>query len=141
MIIAVDFDGTIVEHKFPEIGRELPFAFETLRRLQGKNHQLILWTFRTGQTLDEAVEYCNKNGIEFFAVNKSYPEEKFDESNTSRKISADVFIDDRIVGGFPGWGEIWQMLNPNENPGIRDQLKNLSSDKKSSDSWFKKKFY
>jgi hypothetical protein len=139
MKIAVDFDGTIVEHKYPEIGRELPFAFETLRRLQEKNHQLILWTFRTGTTLDEAVEYCNKNGIEFYAVNKSYPEEKFDVSNTSRKIMADVFIDDRIVGGFPGWGEIWQMLNPNENPGIREQLKNIS-DKKSTDSWFKKIF-
>lgn len=44
MIIAVDFDGTIVEHKYPEIGRELPFAIETLKKLQQERHRLILWS-------------------------------------------------------------------------------------------------
>ena len=46
MIIAVDFDGTIVEHKYPAIGRELPFAIETLRKLQSERHKLILWTVK-----------------------------------------------------------------------------------------------
>ena len=46
MIIAVDFDGTIVEHKYPEIGRELPFAIETLKKLQQERHRLILWSVR-----------------------------------------------------------------------------------------------
>jgi hypothetical protein len=59
------------------------------------------------------VEYCRKNGIEFYAVNKNYPEEIFDET-ISRKINADIFIDDKNVGGFPGWSEIWQMLFPYE---------------------------
>ncbi len=140
MKIAVDFDGTIVEHKYPEIGLEMPFAFETLRAMQKQHHQLILWTFRTGSTLDEAVEYCRKNGIEFYAVNKSYPEELFDEKEVSRKVEADLFIDDRNIGGFPGWGEIWQMLNPHEHPSIREQLRNLPSGKKSPDGWLKKIF-
>lgn len=140
MKIAVDFDGTIVEHKYPEIGKEMPFAFDTLRAMQKKHHQLILWTFRAGKYLDEAVDYCKKNGIEFYAVNKSYPEEVFDETKLSRKIDADLFIDDRNVGGFPGWGEIWQMLNPHENPGIREQLRNLPQDNKASDDWLKKIF-
>lgn len=109
--IAVDFDGTIVEHDYPKIGREMMFAFDTLKALNKKGHRLILWTFRSGKYLEEAVEYCRKNGVEFYAVNKSFPEEMFD-STVSRKIDADLFIDDRNVGGFPGWGEIFQMLHP-----------------------------
>lgn len=49
MIIAVDFDGTIVEHKYPAIGKEIPFAFETLRKLQTEHHKLILWSVREGK--------------------------------------------------------------------------------------------
>ena len=111
MRIAIDFDGTIVEHMFPGIGRELLFAFDTLKELQKQKHQLILWTYRSGKELDEAVEFCRKNGVEFYAVNKNYPEEQWDGSS-SRKIQADVYIDDLNLGGFPGWSAVWQMLNP-----------------------------
>lgn len=110
MTIAVDFDGTIVEHRYPEIGKERTFAIETLKMLQKQGHLLILWTYRSGRELDAAVEYCRSRGLVFYAVNSNYPEEVFDGSN-SRKIIADVYIDDRNVGGFPGWGEIWHMLN------------------------------
>ena len=109
--IAVDFDGTIVEHEYPAIGKEKLFAFQTLRELNKMGVRLILWTFRTGKELEEAVEFCRENGVEFYAVNKSYPEEVYDES-ISRKIDADIFIDDKNVGGFPGWSAIWQILNP-----------------------------
>lgn len=111
--IAIDFDGTIVEHEYPEIGKEKLFAFQTMKELEKKGARLILWTFRIGNELDDAVEFCRKNGVEFYAVNKSYPEEIFDET-ISRKINADIYIDDKNVGGFPGWSEIWQMLNPFE---------------------------
>jgi hydroxymethylpyrimidine pyrophosphatase-like HAD family hydrolase len=110
--IAVDFDGTIVEHRFPKIGDEMVFAFESLRFLQGKGHRLILWTYRSGRLLDEAVAYCRENGIEFYAINKNFPEEHFAEGETSRKIKADIYIDDRNVGGFPGWGEVVRMIHP-----------------------------
>ncbi len=110
MLIAVDFDGTIVEHKYPAIGKEKIFAFETLKSLQSKGHLLVLWTIRTGKELDEAVEYCRKNGIEFYAVNRTHPEEEIADG-VSRKVNADLFIDDRNVGGFMGWGEIWQWIN------------------------------
>jgi hypothetical protein len=109
--IAVDFDGTIVEHEYPSIGKEKLFAFQTLRELNKMGVRLILWTFRTGKELEDAVEFCRENGVEFYAVNKSYPEEIYDES-ISRKIDADIFIDDKNVGGFPGWSAVWQMLNP-----------------------------
>jgi hypothetical protein len=111
--IAVDFDGTIVEHAYPQIGKEKLFAFQTLKELEKLGAMLILWTFRTGKELDEAVEYCRKNGIEFYAVNKNYPEEIFDEK-VSRKIDADIFIDDKNIGGFPGWSGVWQILIPYE---------------------------
>ena len=67
MIIAVDFDGTIVEHKYPEIGRELPFAIETLKKLQQERHRLILWSVREGKLLQEAVDFCRERGLEFYA--------------------------------------------------------------------------
>lgn len=112
LILAIDFDGTIVEDAYPGIGKPKIFAFETLKRLQDKGHRLILWTYRSGKHLDEAVAFCKKNGIEFYAVNCSFPEEEFDGSK-SRKIHADLFIDDRNIGGFLGWGEIYQRLtNP-----------------------------
>jgi len=110
MLIAVDFDGTIVEHRYPAIGKEKIFAFETLKDMKNKGHLLILWTIRTGKQLDDAVEYCKKNGIEFYAINRTHPEEEITD-NISRKVNADIFIDDRNVGGFMGWGEIWQWIN------------------------------
>jgi len=110
MKIAVDFDGTIVEHRYPRIGKVMPFAFETLKALQKKRHELILWTYRAGKELDEAVEFCKENGVEFYAINSSYPEEIY-SNNISRKIYADIYIDDRNIAGFPGWSAIWQILN------------------------------
>jgi hypothetical protein len=111
--IAVDFDGTIVDHEYPAIGKEKLFAFQTLRELEKLGARLILWTYRTGKELDEAVEFCRNNGVEFYAVNKNYPEEIFD-STVARKIDADIFIDDRNIGGFPGWSGVWQILTPYE---------------------------
>jgi hydroxymethylpyrimidine pyrophosphatase-like HAD family hydrolase len=110
-VIAVDFDGTIVEHKYPEIGKEMLFAFETLKAMQNRGHKLILWTIRTGELLQEAVEFCRSKGVEFYAVNANYPEEVLDEK-TSRKVNADIYIDDRSVGGFMGWSEVWTTLHP-----------------------------
>ncbi|MGC8823600.1 MAG: BT0820 family HAD-type phosphatase [Bacteroidales bacterium] len=110
MIIAVDFDGTIVEHEYPRIGKEKPFAFYTLKKLQAEGHLLILWTSRKGTALDEAVEFCRRHGVEFYAVNKNFPEEIWDDS-IARKIVADIYIDDRNLGGFPGWGEAYQMIS------------------------------
>jgi len=112
LILAIDFDGTIVEDAYPGIGKPKLFAFETLKRLQKDGHRLILWTYRNDTSLQDAIEFCKKNGLEFYAINSSFPEEKFDNKR-SRKIHADIFIDDRNVGGFIGWGEIYQMLtNP-----------------------------
>ena len=111
MTIAVDFDGTIVEHCYPAIGPEKPFAIDTLKYLSAKRHKLILWTVREGELLDEAVAYCKSRGLEFYAINKNYPEEKPTHEGYSRKLQADLFIDDRNLGGLPDWGEIYRMLS------------------------------
>ncbi|MGM9705911.1 MAG: hypothetical protein ACI3YB_08010, partial [Prevotella sp.] len=91
MTIAVDFDGTIVENKYPAIGEEMPFATETLRMLINERHRLILWTVREGRALEEAVNWCRERGVEFYAVNKDFPEEKAEHNrNYSRKIKAEL---------------------------------------------------
>lgn len=124
LTIAVDFDGTIVENNFPRIGKPILFAFESLKKLQEEGHRLILWTYRHGVRLEEAVDFCKQNGLEFYAINKSYPEEEFDNS-ISRKILADIFIDDRNLGGLKGWGEIYQSLT-NHKPEVKNTKRKKS---------------
>ena len=111
MTIAVDFDGTIVEDKYPQIGKERPFAVATLKQLMKDGHYLILWTVRKGEKLDDAVKWCEDRGIRFFAVNKDYADDELDQLHHSRKIKADLFIDDRSVTGLPDWGVIYQLIS------------------------------
>ena len=111
LLIAVDFDGTIVEDKYPAVGKAKPFAIETLKMLQNDGNRIILWTYRNGRKLDEAVQFLHDQGVPPYAVNRSYPEEVSHPDDVSRKIHADLFIDDRNFGGFPGWGVIYQKLN------------------------------
>lgn len=108
MIIAIDFDGTIVEHKYPEIGRPIPFAIDTLLQLQKEQHKLILWSVREGQLLQDAVDYCAEQGLYFAAHNENYLGE--DKTTASRKLNADLFIDDRNLGGLPDWGVIYNAI-------------------------------
>ena len=109
LIIAIDFDGTIVEDAYPKIGKPMIFAFETMKKLQSEGHRLILWTYRTDKKLQEAVDFCKQQGLEFYAINKSYPEEEFD-GKISRKIHATFFVDDRNIGGFIGWTAVHKLL-------------------------------
>ena len=125
MTIAVDFDGTIVEHRYPKIGEEIPFATETLKILAKERHRLILWTVREGDLLEEAIEWCRQRGVSFYAVNKDYPEEEKNHLGFSRKLKADLFIDDRNLGGLPDWGTIYQMIHEQKpyEPVLSDRQK------------------
>ena len=109
LIIAIDFDGTIVEDAYPKIGKPMIFAFETMKKLQSEGHRLILWTYRSDRKLQEAVDFCKQQGLEFYAINKSYPEEEFD-GKISRKIHATFFVDHRNIGGFIGWTAVHKLL-------------------------------
>lgn len=109
MLIAVDFDGTIVRHKYPAIGEEIPFAIDTLKLIQKElKHKLILWTVREGELLEEAVEFCRARGLHFYAVNQNHPETP--NFAVPRKLLADMFIDDRNFGGLPDWGFLYNAL-------------------------------
>ena len=124
MIIAVDFDGTIVTHEYPKIGKDIPFAIDVLKRLQQEErHLLILWTVRTGRLLEEALQYCRERGLEFYAANKNYPEE---EENEPRKLTAEMFIDDRNFGGLPDWGKIYRSIKglPEEEDYSQGRVRN-----------------
>lgn len=136
MKIAIDFDGTIVENAYPSIGRERPFAISTLKSLIADRHKLILWTVREGELLDEAVEWCRSRGVEFYAINRDYPEEEAANNNHfSRKLKVDLFIDDRNLGGIPDWGTIYSMvshrLSFEDYYANEDRIENRGSHKKS----------
>ena len=111
MIIAVDFDGTIVEHKYTKIGKEKPFAIATLKRLQHEGHRITLWTVREGELLQQAVDFCRVRGLEFYTINANFSDEHPEEPGYSRKIKADIFIDDRNLGGLPDWSTIYEMIH------------------------------
>ncbi|MCH8545653.1 MAG: hydrolase [Cryomorphaceae bacterium] len=130
-IIAVDFDGTIVEDAYPKIGKPMPFAFEALKKLSAEGHRIILWTYRYGKELRDAVDFCESNGLEFYAVNKSFPEEEFDRRKMSRKINADVFVDDRNFGGLKGWGEVYQEISQGK------ELSKKKTQQRSKNKWSK----
>ena len=116
MTIAVDFDGTIVEHQYPAIGKERPFATATLRKLIEDGHKLILWSVREGKLLDEAIQWCAERGVTFYAVNQNFDEDQQGETTEtnkafSRKLKVSLFIDDRNLGGLPDWGVIYQLIS------------------------------
>lgn len=111
MTIAVDFDGTIVEHRYPEIGKEIPFATTTLKKLIADGHRLILWSVREGDKLKAAIDWCNQRGVVFYEVNKDFDDDTPEKNrHFSRKLKVDVFIDDRNIGGLPDWGIIYELI-------------------------------
>lgn len=95
MKIAVDFDGTCVDHRYPDIGPEAPGAVRTMLDLIHNGHQLILWTMRSGEALDAAVEWFKRNDIDLFGV-QSDPEQS--GWTASPKCYAHIYIDDAAFG-------------------------------------------
>lgn len=116
-IILVDFDGTVVEAAFPQIGAPIPGAFDVLKELKAAGHRLILWTCREDeghkidkQYLTEAVNFCKANGVEFDAVNEALADDFRPECVRRRKPYFDFAIDDRNLGGFVSWDVIRQAI-------------------------------
>lgn len=109
--IAIDFDGTMVTHEYPQIGTEIDGAVENIKKLLMDGHRLILWTVRERELLDEALAWCEERGLVFYSVNSNFPEETLEEKHFSRKLQADIFIDDRSLGKLPHWDTIYQMIS------------------------------
>ena len=94
-IIAIDFDGTCVEHEYPNIGLDVDGAVETLRRLNNEGHRLILNTMRSDEKLEAAVRGFKERKIKLWGVNCN-PEQS--EWTSSPKVYADIYIDDAALG-------------------------------------------
>ena len=107
MIIAIDFDGTLAKEDWPKIGDPVPLAIETVKDLFEAGHILLLWTCREGQKLQDARMWCNEYGIGgyFTAFNQNDPERTSKFNNDSRKLGADMYIDDKAFG-WTGWGSV-----------------------------------
>lgn len=95
MYIAVDFDGTMVDHCYPEIGKPVPGALVFCRKFMEQGHQIILWTMRSGKELEEAADYMRSNGIELFGINTNPTQHTWTESP---KAYAHLYIDDAAAG-------------------------------------------
>lgn len=102
-VIAIDFDGTIVTEAYPDIGEEIAGAIEGIKSLQSQGLCCILWTCRTGEYLDAAVSWLEDRGVTMDYVNESSDEAIVYWGSNPRKIAAEIYIDDRSVGGFVGW--------------------------------------
>ena len=110
-IIAIDFDGTIVEDKFPEIGNLKPGAAEAINQLYDDGYTIIIWTCRTRVNKARAVEFLAKNGIKWHYFNESSIENLrvYDWVDT-RKVYADLYIDDKTLHKLPTWDEIYWIV-------------------------------
>jgi len=108
MTIAVDFDGTVVKHKYPEIGEDVPGAEETLKKLVQNGHRLILYTMRSREKLEEAEKWFFSKDIPLYAVNKNPSQSHW---TISPKVFSDIYIDDAALGCPLIYDE-----NPNERP-------------------------
>ena len=110
MIVAIDFDGTIVQDRYPAIGVMQPYARDVIRRMYEDGHYIIIWTSRSGEALLDAINYLLDKGIPFHRINDSEPVNRAQYDSDTRKIYADVYIDDRNLAGFPGWKEVERLL-------------------------------
>lgn len=115
MIIAIDFDGTICQNEYPDIGDPMPLAIESIKKLKERGHDLILWTCRQGDLLDNAVRWCEEHGIPFDLVNEHEPNNlRAFDGVAGNKVFANIYIDDRNLGGFPGWERAVELIKEAE---------------------------
>jgi hypothetical protein len=96
-IIAVDFDGCLVEHDYPSIGATISQTLDSLKMEQAAGAKVILWTCRCDRYLEDADRWCNSRGLRLDAVNENLPEMVKLYGGDPRKILADEYWDDRAV--------------------------------------------
>lgn len=105
-IYAVDFDGTLCMKSYPEIGAPNLELIQYLKLIREMGYKVVLWTMREGDDLQEALDWCSMYGLSFDAVNDNVPEAIQHFGNNSRKVYADIYIDDHNASpkefGFNG---------------------------------------
>jgi hypothetical protein len=111
MIIAVDFDGTLHTGEWPTIGEPMPWAIDSMRRLKEDGHYLIIWSCRENREQTAMVNWLLDHGIPFDRINDHHPANIAKYGGDARKVFADLYIDDKQLGGLPDWEEIYRMIN------------------------------
>lgn len=96
-IYAIDFDGTLCENAYPNIGKPITETITFIKDLKLDGGKLILWTCRAGEHLEKAIKWCENQGIYFDSVNENLPEVIKNYNSDSRKITADYYIDDKGI--------------------------------------------
>ena len=121
MYICVDFDGTIVDHRFPEIGKPVPGAIKWMKRIHHAGGKLILYTMRSdgelmGNLLSDAVNYVKSEGVELFGINNNPTQKSW---TSSPKVYGEIYIDDAAFGcplikprGFARPCVDWKIVGP-----------------------------
>lgn len=111
MIIAIDFDGTICRGTFPTIDGMQPYAKDIINELHSEGHYIIIWTCRTREHLLDAINWLLHHDIKFHRVNAGNPDNIARYGDEGKKIYANVYIEDKNLGGFPGWKEARCLIN------------------------------
>jgi hypothetical protein len=123
MVLAIDFDDTIAITEWPEIKGLRENAKEVINKLYDEGHQIIIWTCRTDHTQDAAEKFLIANGIKYHRINANCPKLCEVFGNDSRKIGADLYIDDKGILGIPSWDAIYSIVT------YKQILKEFKNDK------------
>jgi hydroxymethylpyrimidine pyrophosphatase-like HAD family hydrolase len=120
-IIAVDFDGTLVQDEYPSIGAKIERVFNEVKRWKSHGHKIVLWTCRDGVQLQEAIDWCNQQGLYFDAVNENIIETKKMFNNDTRKVYANIYLDDKAIR--PGLLDVFHNTDPTSIKPWRSKVK------------------
>tara|TARA_R110000822_G_scaffold125716_4_gene260638 strand:- start:5470 stop:5859 length:390 start_codon:yes stop_codon:yes gene_type:complete len=110
-ILAIDFDGTICMSDYPALGMQRKDAGVYMRKLAKDGYGIVINTCREGIALSDAIKWLHKNAIPYHYVNCNFPHLIEMYGADCRKISADLYIDDKCLTGLPEWGDIYKIIN------------------------------
>jgi len=116
-ILAVDFDLTICDSNYPKLGDEIQNAGYYIRKLVKEGYGIIINTCREGFPLTDGVIWLHRNGIPYHYINCNFPHIIMEYGADCRKISADLYIDDKQLGGLPSWKVIYEAIIEKFEPG------------------------
>lgn len=125
-IIAVDFDGTIVEDNFPHIGKIKQEVLNKIKKWKAEGHTIIIWTCRTGEFLDKAKKFLDKHNIPYDAINENC-NNPFGDKQNPRKVYAHIYLDDKALNVADLEGFNIDTLNWDNQSEIEEDIKTLKS--------------
>ncbi|MDR1436893.1 MAG: HAD family hydrolase [Candidatus Symbiothrix sp.] len=110
MIVAIDFEGTLHDGKYPVIGNPQPHAIAAMQKISNNGHRIIITTCRPIRMQDAMIKWLEENKIPYDTVNDNFPEIKAKFDNP-RKIYADIYIDNKNILGLPPWNLVYDLLD------------------------------